>query len=177
MILKIGSKGPDVERLQKALGIQADGNFGPGTEQSLKQWQEKHGLAVDGIAGPATLERLGVSSSFPPSASAPSVNIPASSFKLEKLKGHIPDAVIAQIPDTAAKFGITVLNTPGTIDADYRGEIKVILINHGTNDFVIERGTRIAQMIVAKYEHVILEEVQSLDDTARGTKGFGSTGH
>ena len=77
----------------------------------------------------------------------------------------------------AAKFGITVLNTPGTIDADYRGEIKVILINHGTNDFVIERGTRIAQMIVAKYEHVILEEVQSLDDTARGTKGFGSTGH
>jgi len=107
MILKVGSKGPDVERLQKALGIQADGNFGPGTEQSLKQWQEKHGLAVDGIAGPATLERLGVSSSFPPSASAPSVNIPASSFKLEKLKGHIPDAVIAQIPDTAAKFGIT----------------------------------------------------------------------
>jgi dUTP pyrophosphatase len=77
----------------------------------------------------------------------------------------------------AAKFGITVLNTPGTIDADYRGEIKVILINHGTNDFVVERGMRIAQMIIAKYEHVILEEVQSLDDTARGTKGFGSTGH
>ena len=77
----------------------------------------------------------------------------------------------------AAKFGITVLNTPGTIDADYRGEIKVILINHGTNDFVVERGMRIAQMIIAKYEHVILEEVQSLDDTARGAKGFGSTGH
>jgi dUTP pyrophosphatase len=77
----------------------------------------------------------------------------------------------------AAKFGITVLNTPGTIDADYRGEIKVILINHGNNDFVIERGMRIAQMIVAKYEHVALEEVQSLDDTLRGTKGFGSTGH
>lgn len=77
----------------------------------------------------------------------------------------------------AAKFGITVLNTPGTIDADYRGEIKVILINHSSSDFVIERGMRIAQMVVARYEHIILEEVQSLEDTSRGAKGFGSTGH
>lgn len=77
----------------------------------------------------------------------------------------------------AAKFGITVLNTPGTIDADYRGEIKVILINHSSSDFVIERGMRIAQMVVARYEHIILEEVQSLEDTLRGAKGFGSTGH
>ncbi|MFK7968386.1 MAG: dUTP diphosphatase [Rickettsiaceae bacterium] len=77
----------------------------------------------------------------------------------------------------AAKFGITVLNAPGTIDADYRGEIKVILINHGVNDFVVERGMRIAQMIITKYEHVTLEEVQSLDKTVRGDKGFGSTGH
>lgn len=77
----------------------------------------------------------------------------------------------------AAKFGITVLNTPGTIDADYRGEIKVILINHSSSDFVIERGMRIAQMVVARYEHVILEEVQLLEETVRGSKGFGSTGH
>ncbi len=107
MILKLGSKGPDVERLQKALGIGADGNFGPGTEQSLKQWQEKHGLTADGIAGPATLDRMGVTASFPDAPSASPVTIPSSSFKLDKLKGHIPDAVIAQIPDTAAKFGIT----------------------------------------------------------------------
>lgn len=77
----------------------------------------------------------------------------------------------------AAKFGITVLNSPGTIDADYRGEIKAILINHGKEDFVVERGMRIAQMLIAKYEHVQLEEVKSLDETARGSGGFGSTGH
>jgi dUTP pyrophosphatase len=77
----------------------------------------------------------------------------------------------------AAKNGITVLNTPGTIDADYRGEIKAILINHGKDDFTITPGMRIAQMVIAKYEHVILEEVNSLDETDRGTGGFGSTGH
>ena len=92
----------------------------------------------------------------------------------------LPEGFEAQIrprSGLAAKFGITVLNTPGTIDADYRGEIKVILINHSSSDFVIERGMRIAQMVVARYEHVILEEVQSLEDTLRGEKGFGSTGH
>lgn len=93
---------------------------------------------------------------------------------------ELPEGFEAQIrprSGLAAKFGITVLNTPGTIDADYRGEIKVILINHSSSDFVIERGMRIAQMVVARYEHVILEEVQSLEDTLRGAKGFGSTGH
>ena len=77
----------------------------------------------------------------------------------------------------AAKNSITVLNSPGTIDADYRGELKVILINHGKSDFTITRGMRIAQMVIAKYEHVILEEVESLEETNRGTSGFGSTGH
>ena len=76
----------------------------------------------------------------------------------------------------AAKNGITVLNSPGTIDADYRGEIKVILINHGREDFVVMRGMRIAQMVIAKYERVTLEEVDSLDETDRGAAGFGSTG-
>lgn len=92
----------------------------------------------------------------------------------------LPEGFEAQIrprSGLAAKFGITVLNTPGTIDADYRGEIKVILINHSSSDFVIERGMRIAQMVVARYEHIILEEVQSLEDTLRGSQGFGSTGH
>ena len=92
----------------------------------------------------------------------------------------LPEGFEAQIrprSGLAAKFGITVLNTPGTIDADYRGEIKVILINHSSSDFVIERGMRIAQMVVARYEHIILDEVQSLEDTSRGAKGFGSTGH
>ena len=77
----------------------------------------------------------------------------------------------------AAKNSITVLNSPGTIDADYRGELKVILINHGKTDFTITRGMRIAQMVIAKYEHVVLEEVESLDETTRGVSGFGSTGH
>ena len=92
----------------------------------------------------------------------------------------LPEGFEAQIrprSGLAAKFGITVLNTPGTIDADYREEIKVILINHSSSDFVIERGMRIAQMVVARYEHIILEEVQSLEETFRGEKGFGSTGH
>ncbi len=76
----------------------------------------------------------------------------------------------------AAKNGVTVLNSPGTIDADYRGEIKAILINHGAEPFVIERGMRIAQMVVARHSHVTWNEVATLDDTARGTGGFGSTG-
>jgi|TARA_B110000967_G_C18814865_1_gene525589 dUTP pyrophosphatase len=76
----------------------------------------------------------------------------------------------------AAKKNITVLNTPGTIDADYRGEIKVILINLGKEKFVIENGDRIAQMIVCPVVQVNLEEVKELSGTERGTGGFGSTG-
>jgi dUTP pyrophosphatase len=76
----------------------------------------------------------------------------------------------------AAKNGVTVLNSPGTIDADYRGEIKAILINHGAEPFVIERGMRIAQMVVARHSHVSWNEVSVLDETARGAGGFGSTG-
>ena len=76
----------------------------------------------------------------------------------------------------AAKKGITVLNTPGTIDSDYRGEIKVILINLSKDKFTIKNGDRIAQMIVCPVIQARLEEVQELSDTARGTGGFGSTG-
>ena len=76
----------------------------------------------------------------------------------------------------AAKHGITVLNTPGTIDADYRGEIKVILINLSTEPFEIQHGERIAQMVIAKHETVQWEEVEVLSDTERGAGGFGSSG-
>lgn len=76
----------------------------------------------------------------------------------------------------AFKHGVTVLNTPGTIDADYRGEIKVILANLGDEPFVIERGMRIAQMVIAKHETVTWNAVNDLDETERGAGGFGSTG-
>ncbi|MGD9799189.1 MAG: dUTP diphosphatase [Parvularculaceae bacterium] len=76
----------------------------------------------------------------------------------------------------AAKHGVTVLNAPGTIDADYRGEVKVILVNHGPEAFVIRRGERIAQMVIAPVWQAQFEEVGALDDTARGEGGFGSTG-
>lgn len=76
----------------------------------------------------------------------------------------------------AAKFGVTVLNSPGTVDADYRGEIKVILVNLSREDFVINDGDRIAQMVVARHEVVEWHEVVELGDTVRGVGGFGHTG-
>ena len=72
---------------------------------------------------------------------------------------------------------LTVLNTPGTIDADYRGEIKVLLINLGQEGFTIERGMRIAQMVVARHETVSWDVVETLEESERGAKGFGSTGN
>ena len=76
----------------------------------------------------------------------------------------------------AAKHGVTVLNAPGTIDEDYRGEIKVMLINHGDEPFVVKSGERIAQLVVARVERVVLDEQSSLDGSARGAGGFGHTG-
>ncbi len=76
----------------------------------------------------------------------------------------------------AFKHGVTVLNSPGTIDSDYRGELKVILINHGDEDFVIERGMRIGQMVIAPVLQVEVVEVDALPDSVRGSGGFGSTG-
>ena len=76
----------------------------------------------------------------------------------------------------AAKAGVTCLNTPGTVDSDYRGEVKVILINLGEEDFTIRRGDRIAQLVIAPVVQAAWSEVESLDDTQRGAGGFGSTG-
>lgn len=91
----------------------------------------------------------------------------------------LPDGTEAQVrprSGLAAKFGISVLNSPGTIDADYRGEIKVILVNLSNEPFVVNPGERIAQMVVARYEKIDWDEVEVLDDTERGEGGFGSTG-
>ena len=76
----------------------------------------------------------------------------------------------------ALKSGVTVLNSPGTIDADYRGEVKVLLVNLGAEPFVVRRGERIAQLVVARVEHVRIEPVSELGGTSRGEGGFGSTG-
>jgi dUTP pyrophosphatase len=91
----------------------------------------------------------------------------------------LPDGFEAQVrprSGLALKNGVTVLNTPGTIDADYRGEIGVILVNFGEENFRISRGMRIAQMVIAKYTRAIFEEVGDLSETTRGEGGFGSTG-
>lgn len=101
MLLKNGSKGDDVKKLQEKLGLSADGNFGPGTEAKVKAWQAANGMTADGIVGPGTWAKM-----FGGENTA-KIDIPPSNFKLSALKGHIPDSVIAQIPDTAAKFGIT----------------------------------------------------------------------
>ena len=92
---------------------------------------------------------------------------------------ELPQGTEAQIrprSGLAAKSGITVLNAPGTIDADYRGEIKVILVNLSDTEFVVNPGERIAQMVVARYEKIVWEETDSLEDTERGAGGLGCTG-
>ena len=106
---------------------------------------------------------------------------------LPNRRALVPSGMIAEIPigyeiqirprsGLALKYGITVLNTPGTIDSDYRGEIGVILINHGEEKFIVNPEDRIAQMIISKVIKVELEEVNSLSNTQRGKEGFGSTG-
>lgn len=92
---------------------------------------------------------------------------------------ELPEGYEAQIrprSGLAAKKGITVLNSPGTIDADYRGELKVILVNLSAEDFLIENGERIAQMVIAKHERADWIQTEELVETARGAGGFGSTG-
>jgi putative chitinase len=111
MLLKLGSEGDDVKKLQEKLGVDPIGKFGPKTDAAVKAWQAMNGLTADGIVGDGTWSKMfgGATSAAPaaPVATAPIAN--AGALKLANLKGHIPDAVIAMIPDTAAKFGI---NTP-----------------------------------------------------------------
>jgi len=104
MLLKNGSKGDDVKKLQTKLGLTADGAFGPGTENKVKEWQSANGLTADGIVGDGTWSKMfGTTQVIKEDVVIPS----GGSLNIEKLKGHIPDAVIAQIPDTAKKFNIT----------------------------------------------------------------------
>jgi putative chitinase len=105
MLLKIGSNGDDVKKLQEKLGLNADGAFGPGTAKAVKEWQTSHGLTADGIVGNGTWAKMFDGDNETP-ATEP-VEIGESNLNLEALRGHIPDAVLAQIPDTAAKFNIT----------------------------------------------------------------------
>ena len=108
MLLKVGSKGDDVKKLQAKLGLAADGNFGPGTEAKVKAWQAANGLTADGLVGDGTWAKMFAGSApAPTTPAAPVAAVAPSDFKLANLKGHIPDSVIAQIPDTAARFGIT----------------------------------------------------------------------
>lgn len=99
----------------------------------------------------------------------------------------VPTGIVLQLPKgfegqvrprsgLALRHGVTVLNAPGTIDSDYRGEVQVILINHGESDFEITRGLRIAQLVVAPVAPIYLTETSNMDDTQRGSGGFGSTG-
>ena len=101
--------------------------------------------------------------------------------------GMVPTNISVEIPEgyeiqvrprsgLAAKNGVTVLNSPGTIDSDYRGEVKIILINHGKESFVIKRGDRIAQLVVSKVYRASLDEVKDLNETLRNEGGFGHTG-
>lgn len=109
------------------------------------------------------------------------VTIPPGEFRMipTGLAIALPNGYEAQIrprSGLAAKFGISIVNSPGTVDADYRGEMKVNLINHGAEPFIVKRGERIAQMVVAPVTHIEWSPVAQLDETARGTGGFGSTG-
>ena len=109
MLLKVGSRGEDVKKLQAKLGLGADGIFGKGTEDAVKSFQTKSGLTPDGIVGEGTWNKLFGSQQViaEPAPVVPVVQTPSvSGLKLERLKGHIPDSVISQIPETAAKFGI-----------------------------------------------------------------------
>lgn len=95
------------------------------------------------------------------------------------IKIAVPEGYEAQVrprSGLALKHGISICNTPGTIDSGYRGEVRVILINHGKDEFMVEEGMRIAQMIINKVEEVEFEEVDELDETTRGEGGFGHTG-
>ena len=108
MVLKVGSEGADVKKLQEKLGVEAIGKFGPKTEAAVKAWQKANGLKDDGIVGDATWSKLFGESKPVAAVIKEDVVIPTGGpLNIEKLKGHVPDAVLAQIPETAAKFNIT----------------------------------------------------------------------
>jgi dUTP diphosphatase len=138
-----------------------------------------HGRGLDlprqhspGAAGVDLLAALGPEETVTISPGARAI-VPCG-FEMALPEGH--EAQVRPRSGLAAKHGVTVLNAPGTIDADYRGEVKVILVNLGDADFVVRRGARIAQMVVARVDEVRFAVVDGLAETERGGGGFGSTG-
>ncbi|WP_460448359.1 dUTP diphosphatase [Alsobacter sp. SYSU BS001988] len=143
-----------VERLPHAVGL------------PLPRYETEHSAGLDLLAAIGENEKITLES-------GKWVLVPTG------LKLHLPDGHEGQVrprSGLALKHGVTVLNAPGTIDADYRGEVGVILVNHGPAPFVIARGMRVAQLVVAAVTRVRLAEEGALDETGRGQGGFGSTG-
>jgi dUTP pyrophosphatase len=133
---------------------------------ALPTYHSEHAAGLDVVAG--VLEDAPVE--LAPGARA----LIPTGFALELPAGF--EAQLRPRSGLALKTGVTVLNSPGTIDADYRGEVKVLLVNLGSEPFTVRRGERIAQLVVARVEHVRIEAVTELGGTARGQGGFGSTG-
>ncbi|WP_018479617.1 dUTP diphosphatase [Pontibacter roseus] len=134
------------------------------SRHALPSYQTEHSAGMDlraNLETPVTLKPL------------QRALIPTGLF-IELPEGH--EAQIRPRSGLAYKHGISIVNSPGTIDADYRGEIKVLLVNLSDQDFVVEDGERVAQMVVARYERVAWAEAEALTDTERGAGGYGSTG-
>ncbi|MEK9722341.1 MAG: dUTP diphosphatase [Rhodospirillaceae bacterium] len=142
--------------------------------------QVKRLAHADGLALPAYATELSAGADLLAAVEAPLTLPPGGRAIVPTgLAIALPAGFEAQVrprSGLAAKHGVTVLNSPGTVDADYRGEVGVILINHGADDFVVERGMRIAQMVIAPVSAARFVAVDDLDETARGAGGFGSTG-
>jgi dUTP pyrophosphatase len=132
----------------------------------LPTYQSAHAAGLDLVAGiPADAPMI-----LPPGARA----MVPTGLSIELPPGY--EAQLRPRSGLALKHGVTLLNSPGTIDADYRGEVMVLLVNHGAEPFTVRRGDRIAQLIIASVEHVAIVEVSELGNTTRGAGGFGSTG-
>jgi dUTP pyrophosphatase len=132
----------------------------------LPTYHSEHAAGLDVVAGVPEDAPVGLA----PGARA----LIPTGFALELPQGY--EAQLRPRSGLALKAGVTILNSPGTIDADYRGEVKVLLVNLGSEPFTVRRGERIAQLVVARVEHVRIEPVSELGGTSRGEGGFGSTG-
>jgi dUTP pyrophosphatase len=132
----------------------------------LPTYQSAHAAGLDLVAAvPEDTPMI-----FSPGARA----LVPTGLSIELLPGY--EAQVRPRSGLALKHGVTLLNSPGTIDADYRGEVMVLLVNHGAEPFTVRRGERIAQLIVSSVEHVTVVEVEELGNTSRGAGGFGTTG-
>jgi dUTP pyrophosphatase len=132
----------------------------------LPSYRSHDAAGLDVVAGVAEASPV----ELPPGARA----LIPTGFALELPQGH--EAQLRPRSGLALKYGVTLLNSPGTIDADYRGELMVILVNHGAEPFLVRRGDRIAQLVIAPVAHADLAVTETLAATARGQGGFGSTG-